>query len=92
MRNVIHLALNAHRAGIRLTGEGSDDAAGVRQIGFGWSKAGVDRGNLVRMYRESPDESVAAGDTATLGEARLILEIRGRSKLSSSLPSLDWRK
>ena len=75
VRNVIHLALDTHRADIRLTGEGRNDAVGVRQIGFRWREAGVDGGNLVRMDRESPDKSVAAGDPATLGEARLILEI-----------------
>jgi hypothetical protein len=58
-----------------LTGEGRNDAAGVSQIGVGRGEAGVDDGNLIRMYRDAPDEPVAAGNPATFGESDLIPKI-----------------
>ena len=72
MRYVIHFAVNADGADIRLGCEGRNDAARMREIGLRWREAFIDRGDLIGMNRDASDKPVAARNPATLGQSGLI--------------------
>src|SRR6516165_8229603 len=75
MRKVVHLPVDSDRADVRRRGERGDDPARMCKIGIGWGKAGIDGHNLVRMNRNTPDETVAARHPAALSEAVEITKV-----------------
>src|SRR3546814_14533116 len=75
MGNIVHLAVDAERAGVGAGSNGIDDFLGFGDLPIGGAEAAVDDRDLVRMDRDAAGEAVAAGPAAlglqTFGDAEI---------------------
>src|SRR6202008_736234 len=75
IRHVVHLAVDADRADIRLRRESRHDAACMFNIGVRRCEACIDGCDLIRVDRDPADKSVPSRDLATFRQPLLIPEI-----------------
>src|SRR6516225_8560260 len=86
VRHVVHLAVDADRADIRLRRERRHDTACMFEIGVRRCEACIDGCDLIWVDRDPADESVPSRDLATFRKPFLILEIdiQGFERCSTS--------
>jgi len=75
MRHVIHLAVDADRADVRLRRERRHDAARMVEIGVRGRETCIDGCDLIRVDCDPAEKSIPSRDLATFSKPFLIPEI-----------------
>ena len=75
VRNIVHFAVDAERAGLGLGSKSIDDAACLGNLFGGWRKAAVDRRDLVGMNGNAARKAIASRAQAITLKAFDISEI-----------------